>query len=219
VKIRGYRVELDEIETALKALPGVSDAVATQGEDEAGEKRVVAYVVADGSPARDIAQWRAALAEHVPAHVLPEDVVTVPAIPLSANGKIDARALAAAFARARAHAARPDDQPQSPTERGVAEIFAAVLGVAIIGSHDDFFAVGGHSLLAAQVIARIGERFAVELSLRDFLAGPTVADVARRIASAPPRAARAIRPPADAAAAAHFSDDEVDAMLAEAARD
>jgi amino acid adenylation domain-containing protein len=215
VKIRGFRIEIGEIEAALKALAGVRDAVVTVASDPAGEKRIVAYAVDDARPARDPAQWRETLALRLPRYLLPDTVISVPVIPMTDNGKVDIRALADAH---RAHfAVRAVEPPQSPTERAVAETIAGVLGLERVGRHDDFFALGGHSLLASRVISRLGDRFDVNVSLREFFAGPNAAELARRIGCAPRRAAPVLHPQYDPHLA-ELSDAQIDALLEETLR-
>ncbi|MEX3526046.1 MAG: amino acid adenylation domain-containing protein [Burkholderia sp.] len=156
VKVRGFRVELGEIEAALVALPEVAEALAlVQGEDDA--RRVVAYVV----PAPDPARLREALAQRLPAHMLPSAIGLLDALPTLPNGKLDRRALPALDAESAGYVA-----PATPLEATVAEIWQAVLGIERVGARDDFFALGGHSLLALQVAARLQRALGREVPLR-----------------------------------------------------
>jgi amino acid adenylation domain-containing protein len=216
VKLRGFRIELDDVEAALAAQPGVEAAAVTVRERSAGMQQLVAYVVQTGETPRDAAQWRSDLQAQLPAYMVPDIVVGVDALPLTPNGKIDLTALEAAFAGERPGAQFQvlETAVESAAERAIARIFADVLGIARAAATDDFFARGGHSLLAAQAIARIGDRFGVEISLRDFFAEPTPAALARRIGGAPLRPALAAAQPD--IRVAHMSDAEVDALVAEA---
>ena len=206
IKRRGYRIEIGEIEAVLKALPGVTDAaVAVETGATPDEKRIVAYAVGFS------ADLRAALAARLPPYMLPDAAFSVPALLLTANGKLDLPALAASVTTL---APQPAGAPLSPAERVVAAIIGELLGRAEVGRSDDFFALGGHSLLASRVVARIGDRFEVEISLRAFFAEPTVGGLARRIAEAPRRPAAGVRAPADPAALAGLSDAQVATLLA-----
>jgi amino acid adenylation domain-containing protein len=171
VKIRGYRIELGEIESALGANPDVASCTVIAREDTPGDKRLVAYVVGrDGvAPAgADLARY---LAERLPAHMVPAAFVALAAIPITANGKIDRRALPAPDAAGRGD--REYVAPRGPVEETLAAIFAEVLKVASVGAHDGFFELGGHSLLATQAVTRIRGAFGVELPLRALFESPT----------------------------------------------
>jgi amino acid adenylation domain-containing protein len=219
VKLRGYRIELDDVEAALKALPGVADAVVTVRERGAGTQQLMAYVVDTDHPPRAAVRRRTELQAQLPAYMIPDLVVGVAAIPLTPNGKVDVGALEAAFEGRRVAESKPSAAPavlaESAAQRAIARIFADVLGIARAAAGDDFFALGGHSLLAAQAIARIGNRFGVEVSLRDFFAEPTAAALARRIVDAPARPVLPVAAPSDARVA-HMSDAQIDALLSAA---
>ncbi|MBG0832464.1 amino acid adenylation domain-containing protein [Planomonospora sp. ID67723] len=160
VKLRGLRIELGEIETALRERPEVAEAVVVVREDTPGDKRLVAYLTAAGRDTErdadediDAAELRAALKRTLPDYMVPAAFVTLEALPLSPNGKLDRAALPAP--RARREASAEPVEPTTGTEHMLAAIWAEVLGVERIGVHDDFFDAGGHSLLATQVVARI----------------------------------------------------------------
>jgi amino acid adenylation domain-containing protein len=181
VKLRGFRIELGEIEAVLGQHPGVRGASVIVREDLPGDKRLVAYVVAEGASASpaDLATY---LEARLPAYMVPSAFVTLAEIPLTANGKVDRRALPApdlAAIEAEAHIA-----PRGPVEEGLAAIFAEVLRREDIGARDGFFALGGHSLLAAQAIARVRAAFGVELPLRAIFEAPTVAELGARVEAA-----------------------------------
>ncbi|WP_328649576.1 amino acid adenylation domain-containing protein [Amycolatopsis sp. NBC_00348] len=176
VKIRGYRVELGEIEARLLLLDAVSEAVVVAREDTPGDRRLVAYLVADGDltePA--VREWVAAV---LPGYMLPAAFVFLPALPLSGNGKVDRRGLPAPGG-ARPELAAGPVRPRTPSEELVAGVWSDVLGIDEIGVYDDFFALGGHSLLATQVVSRLSRLGGAEVPLRALFADPTVADLAR----------------------------------------
>ena len=147
VKIRGYRIELGEVQAALAGLDGVEQAVVIAREDRPGDKRLVGYVTGTADPA----EMRAALAERLPAYMVPAAVVVLDALPLTVNGKLDTRALPAPeYTDGDRYRA-----PASPTEEILAGIYAQVLGVERVGVDDSFFDLGGDSLSAMRVIAAI----------------------------------------------------------------
>ena len=176
VKVRGFRVELGEVETALLAQNGVREAVVIAREDEPGDKRLVAYVT--GGPDMVLAALRAALRARLPDFMVPSAIVVLDALPLNANGKVDRRALPAPDQR-------PEDmayvEPTTPTEVRLAAIWRDVLKLDRIGADDDFFELGGHSLLATRVIAQIREQFQIEAPLRILFEAPTLRRLALRL--------------------------------------
>ncbi|MFH9658875.1 amino acid adenylation domain-containing protein [Streptomyces sp. NPDC017248] len=179
VKVRGVRVELGEVEAALRSLPGVAQAVADVAADPHRGTLLVAYVVAqeDGGPEPD--GLRSALGRLLPPTMVPSVFVPVPEIPLTASGKVDRRALPAVeFARPDG----PDDTGMddgTPTERTVAtEVFGPLLGTRI-GRHVNFFALGGTSLQAIRIAPRVKAVFGVDVSIAEFFAAPTVEGLAR----------------------------------------
>ncbi len=209
VKIRGFRIEPGEVEAALATHPEVgAAAVVVRGDGPGGEKRLVAYVTPrdsapsgapDGAPsAPRPGALRAYLQERLPAYLIPGAFVTLEALPLSPNGKVDRKALPAPAA-AGERTGEEDVAPRTAEEEAIAAIWAELLGVPRVGVEADFFALGGHSLLATQVVARVRDAFGVELPLRALFEAPTVAGLAARVGAAePPQpAAKATqRPPA-----------------------
>ena len=155
IKIRGFRVEPGEVETALRAMAGVDDAVAVVREDGPGVRRLVAYVTADGGPAPEPLTLRAALADTLPAHAVPATVVVLDAMPLTVNAKVDRGRLAvdAAFAPD-LRALVGQTAPRTPEETVLAAAYAAVLGLPEVAADDDFFTLGGDSILSLQVVSR-----------------------------------------------------------------
>ncbi|MGE2692959.1 non-ribosomal peptide synthase/polyketide synthase, partial [Mycolicibacterium pulveris] len=173
VKIRGYRIELGEIQSALTALDGVEQAAVIAREDKPGDKRLVGYITGTADPAKA----RAALAERLPSYMVPAAVMAIDALPVTVNGKLDARALPAPdyhdVGRYRA--------PANPTEEILTGIFARVLGVDRVGVDDSFFDLGGDSLSTMRLIAAINASLDADLPVRTVFEAPTVAQLAPRI--------------------------------------
>ncbi|GFJ76301.1 hypothetical protein Phou_004810 [Phytohabitans houttuyneae] len=172
VKIRGYRVELGEIEAHLGRHPDVVDcAVVTLG--QRGARELAGYAVPrDGAPL-DVDDLRGYLADRLPAYMVPTYLTAVPRIPLTANGKVDRKRLPAPRRTAPAGGA----EPSTATERLVAGVWAAVLGVESVGADDDFFAIGGHSLLAIKVVTRLRRELPAGspgVAVMDMFRAPTV---------------------------------------------
>ena len=171
VKVRGFRIELAEIESALKRHPGVAEAVVVAREDRPGDKQLVAYVVpAAGSP-RSAALLKEHARELLPEYMVPAFVVLLDALPLNANGKVDRKALPPPD---RSGAADGFVAPRDALERELAAIWAAVLGAERVGVRDDFFELGGHSLLAVRLMAEIQARTGQRLPLAALFQGGTV---------------------------------------------
>ncbi|MGW1726533.1 thioesterase domain-containing protein, partial [Streptomyces sp. NPDC002306] len=180
VKVRGFRIELGEIETVLLAQPGIAQAAVIVREDTPGDKRIVGYVTsAAGSPelpapALDAAGIRAALHTHLPEYMVPSAIITLDALPLTVNGKVDRRALPAPDYAA----PRAGRGPVTPEERFLCAAFAEVLGIDEVELDDNFFDLGGHSLLAVRLISKIRSAAGIDVSLINFMQRPTVADLA-----------------------------------------
>ena len=172
VKVRGFRIELGEIEAVLNQQPQVREAVVVVREDVPGDKRLVAYVVAEGGEVELIERLREQLRASLPDYMMPSAFVTLEGLPLTPNGKVDRKALPAPE-RMVSEAAYVS--PRTPTEEILAGIWAEVLKVERVGVHENFFELGGHSLLATQVVSRVRQACGVELPLREVFAGPTVA--------------------------------------------
>nr|BDT34839.1 non-ribosomal peptide synthetase [Myxococcus sp. MH1] len=179
VKLRGFRIEPGEIESVLRRHPGVRDALVLVREHGPGDKQLVAYVTVhpQGTP-----PTRESLREHLPEYMVPSALITLESFPLTANGKVDRKALPAP------EGLLPSTEyvaPRNPTEERLADLWAEVLRVPRVGVLDDFFALGGHSLLATQLISRIRARLGVELPLRALFEAPTLASFAERLEAAP----------------------------------
>ncbi|BBZ44467.1 hypothetical protein MPRM_17480 [Mycobacterium parmense] len=173
VKIRGYRIELGEVQAALAAVDGVEGAAVIAREDHPGDKRLVGYVTGTADPAA----VRAALAERLPAYMVPAAVVALDALPLTVNGKLDTRALPAPEYQDSGHYRAPG----SLTEEILAGIYAQVLGVERVGVDDSFFDLGGDSLSAMRLVAAVNAGLDAGLSVRTLFEAPTVARLAPRI--------------------------------------
>jgi acyl-coenzyme A synthetase/AMP-(fatty) acid ligase len=174
VKIRGFRVEPGEVRTALTSHDAVTQAAVIVREDRPGDKRLVAYVVAQG----DAADLRQYLSDRLPDYMVPSAFVPIDALPITPNGKLDRRALPAPQVEAKGTA------PRNPQEEVLCGLFAEVLGIQTVGIDDNFFDLGGHSLLVTRLISRIRTTFGAELSIQAVFEQPTVSAVAGRLASA-----------------------------------
>lgn len=182
VKIRGYRVELGEISAILNRDPSVQASVVTAGQDN-GEKRLVAYVVPKEGSKPNEQSLRDAIRQRLPDYMEPSVFVWLEAMPLTPNGKIDRAALPPPDARIGATEAE-FVAPRNPTEEALAEIISDVLKVPRVSVHDDFFHLGAHSLLGAQIVAHVRNIFGAELKLLDVFDAPTVAQLSERIEQA-----------------------------------
>ena len=179
VKVRGHRVELAEIETFLRAQPGVDDAIVVARQDDATDCRLVAYVrAAPGAPASDA--LRQAAREKLPEYMVPSSFVTMAAFPLTPNGKVDRAALPAPDGAALRPAAEIE-APRTPLEQQIADIWTGLLACGRVGVHDSFFDLGGHSLLATQLVSRLRAALDVDLPVRALFEAPTGAGMARRV--------------------------------------
>ncbi|WP_343123113.1 amino acid adenylation domain-containing protein, partial [Xanthomonas sp. NCPPB 1128] len=190
VKIRGFRIELGEIEAKLIEHDGVREAVVLAREGVTGEKRLVAYCLADET--LDIASLREHLSTRLPEYMVPSAFVRLAAWPLTPNGKLDRKVLPAPDGSA--YARRAFEAPQGATERSLAVIWAELLRVETISRFDDFFELGGHSLLAVQLASRVRKAFDVDLSMRELFESPTLSQLAAHVAVGPGSNQSAILP-------------------------
>jgi amino acid adenylation domain-containing protein len=182
-KIRGIRLELGEIEMALKQHPDVRDCAVLARADVSGGASLVAYVVSGRKPNHAVTDLRSFLQQKLPEYMVPSVFVRLAALPLSPNRKVDRRALPEPDLQ-NLNADRVSIAPRTPVEQALVEIWAKALQLEQIGIHDNFFEVGGHSLKASQVISRIRETFQTDLSLRAVFSAPTVAGLAERVEAA-----------------------------------
>ncbi|WP_414517210.1 amino acid adenylation domain-containing protein [Nostoc sp. PCC 9305] len=183
VKIRGFRIELGEIETALWQHPDVQEVVVIAKEFSPGDQRLIAYVVLKPeSLDKNVGNLRRFLKQKLPDYMIPSRFVQLNALPLTANGKIDRKALPAPVKTLNAN--ENFVAPRTPIEERVAEIWSNVLSLKKIGVHDNFLELGGHSLLAFQILCRIRDIFQVELPMRHFFEAPTISEIADSIIQA-----------------------------------
>ena len=206
LKVRGFRVELGEIEAVLAMHHEVRQAVVIAEAGTSGSERLVAYVVASGIKPPTNEELRNFLSQHVPDYMIPSTFVFLKAMPLTPNGKIDRVALPAP------DEARPDMQrlfvaPRTSLEKEMADIWAEFLKLNEVGVHDNFFELGGHSLLATQVVSRMRKALNCELPLRSLFESPTIAQLAEQIGSKATDAERLL------AEIEKLSDEEVEALL------
>lgn len=182
VKLRGFRIELGEIEAVLSQHPTIQQSVIVLREDIPGDKQIVAYVVPHevplGSP-----ELREYLKAKLPEYMVPSAFVLLETLPLSANGKIDRKALPKPD-RTSLERDVPFTAPRSPVEEILADIWAEMLKLDKVGVYDNFFELGGHSLWAVQLVSRIRDTFHLEIPLRSVFAAPTIAGLAEQISVA-----------------------------------
>jgi len=181
INIRGFRVELGEVEAAVRAVPGVDEAVVVAHEPAPGDVWLVAYLGAGGD-APTAAAVRASVGERLPHYMVPGIVVILDALPRLPNGKVDRRGLPAPDTLPAAEGEPAVAQPENPVEKELARIWSTLFRREQIGVTDHFFELGGHSLLAFRLIGAVRESFEVEVSLPDLWAHPTIRDLTGLIA-------------------------------------
>ncbi|WP_405594564.1 non-ribosomal peptide synthetase [Streptomyces sp. NBC_01410] len=179
VKIRGFRVEPGEVEAALRALPDVGDSAVVARTGSAGERALIAYLT--GDQPLHLPGVRRALAKRLPAHLVPSSFVQLDELPLGATGKVDRRALAAREESARPETDTPLRLPESELEQWLAQLWCDLLEINQVGVDDDFFDLGGHSLVAAAITGEISKVQGVFLTARSFYENPTIAELATLI--------------------------------------
>ena len=188
VKIRGFRIELGEVESNIKMISGVGDACVLVKEDKKGEKQMIAYILLDALSDTEedkpgvehtVGSLKSAMKQRVPNYLVPSAFMFIDHIPMTANGKVDKRALP-----------EPDDScyetkqyvmPKNEIERQLAVIWQEVLELKRVSVNDDFFDLGGHSLLVTQVVSRVREEIGVELRIRSLFEATTIASIAEII--------------------------------------
>ncbi|HLJ26156.1 MAG TPA: non-ribosomal peptide synthase/polyketide synthase [Candidatus Angelobacter sp.] len=179
VKLRGFRIELGEVEAALREQAGVTEAVVVVRADHGSDKRLVAYVVADEATRAE--QLRDALKRRLPAYMVPNAFVFLPAMPLTVSGKIDRKALPPV--KLTSESFEQAKLPLGETEKLVAEIWKKVLKIDEVGVEENFFDVGGHSLLIPEVRLAVQNAFRINLPIVEFFQYPTIRSVAERLNS------------------------------------
>jgi amino acid adenylation domain-containing protein len=191
VKVRGFRIELGEIEAALAAHPAVAEAAVLVRDEAEGDRGLVAYVAAR-EPANAVdagtlaATLRGDLRRQLPDYMVPGRFAVLPRLPLTPNGKVDRKALVALAVDASGEAGERGGYvaPRTPVEELLAGIWGQMLGISAVGANDNFFDLGGHSLLVTRMVSRIAETFGVELPLRRLFEAPVLAAQAAQIAAA-----------------------------------
>ncbi|MDR2281280.1 MAG: amino acid adenylation domain-containing protein, partial [Gordonia sp. (in: high G+C Gram-positive bacteria)] len=176
VQLRGFRVEMGEVEAGMLRVDEVSGAAATVTKAASGDDLLVGYVVPVDGAVIDSVALRSAIGAHVPAYMVPDVIVELDQLPLTVNGKLDRRSLPEPQLGTQEFVA-----PETDAERRIAAEFAAVLGVDTLSATASFFDLGGNSLAAARIVGRVGEALDVELSVRDLFDAPTVRDLAAAV--------------------------------------
>jgi len=178
VKIRGFRIELGEIETYLLACQGVRDAVVLAREDKAGNKRLVAYLIAQDGVDLSTETLRVELANHLADYMIPNEYVVLPEFPLTSNGKLNRNALPAPdFSVSQQHYIAP----RTDTEKTLAALWCEMLEMEQVGLQDNFFALGGHSLIATQLISRLCKIFAITMPIKTLFEAATLEKLAEQV--------------------------------------
>jgi amino acid adenylation domain-containing protein len=180
VKLRGYRIELEEIEAVLGTHPAVGAAVVTVREDKPGDRRLVAYLVAADDEAPEEELLRRLLKSKLPPFMVPSTFVVLDALPVTPNGKLDRAALPTPDG-ARPDLERPYAAPESALEQALASVWGEVLGIEKVGVDDDFFDLGGHSLLAVKMLARVHDSLGISLALRRLFEGSSIRELAQAL--------------------------------------
>lgn len=177
IKLRGYRIELGEIEATLRRLPAIRECLVMVREMESGDRTLVGYLVPEHGERLEVEKLRSFVAERLPGYMVPSAFVFLEALPRTPNGKVDRRALPAP-ATAGQKCAANYAAPRTATEQILTDIWRAVLGVEKLGIHEDFFDLGGHSLLVTRIIARVRSAFEIDLPIRAIFEAPTIAQLA-----------------------------------------
>ncbi|MGA8150814.1 MAG: non-ribosomal peptide synthetase [Terriglobales bacterium] len=180
IKVRGYRIEPEEIATVLEQFPGVEASLIVARKDSSGDPRLIAYVVPSADAKLDHSSLQEYLSRYLPDYMVPAAFVRIPALPLGPNGKIDRAALPLHDA-GNAIGDEARIAPSTPVEERVVAILAELLRVEKVSINDNFFSLGGHSLLGTQLIARVRDFLGVELPLRAIFDSPTVAELSAEI--------------------------------------
>ncbi|MDK8190451.1 amino acid adenylation domain-containing protein [Paenibacillus sp. UMB7766-LJ446] len=179
IKIRGFRIELGEIESVISRYPGVAQVTVMAREDQPGNQRLAAYVVAESEQENrmDLAELRAFVADALPDYMVPSAFMLLPEMPLTPNKKIDRKRLPVPTLLSNANGR----EARTPQEEILCSLFAEILGVGRVGIDDDFFELGGHSLLAGRITARIRDVFGADLTIGSVFEAPTAAGLAKRL--------------------------------------
>jgi acyl carrier protein len=213
VKVRGFRIELGEVEAVLRRGAGVREAAVVLS-GEGTDKRLVAFLVfeqAEGEArertpeerTREVREW---MREQVPVYMVPQTMIIVAELPLTANGKVNRRELTvrAGVEQQERGGEREVREARTETEAGVVELWREVLGVERVSVEDNFFEVGGHSLLATRLMSQVRRRFGVEVELRRFFERPSVEDLAQMVELAQQARAKSTPPVISRASREHY---------------
>lgn len=212
VKLRGFRVELEEVERTLLRHPAIKDAVVTVQENGTGDKRLAAYTTLKPNQAVTTMEMRKHLSDHLPDYMVPSWFVVLGSLPLTSNGKIDRKGLPVPSSESLVPA-QEYVAPRTPVEEIVAGIFAELLEADRVGILDNFFDAGGHSLLVIQLASRLREVFQVEVPLRTIFDDPTVTGVAAVLLDEEDERLRVERTAELMVKLAAVSDDQAESML------
>jgi acyl carrier protein len=177
IKVRGYRIELGEIEVALRDCLGIAQAVVAAREQSETGRQLVAYVVAVNGNTPDVTAIRKKLSTRLPEYMVPGLFIVLESLPMLPNGKIDRKRLPEPRPTVQIHR-----EPQTEQEKILCGLFADVLGLQQTGIDDNFFALGGHSLMATSLVSRIWSRMAVRIPVRAIFEAPTVAQLTKHSA-------------------------------------
>jgi len=183
VKIRGFRIELGEIENVLLRMPQIKEAIVKAFDTENKDKVLAAYFTSSDGDAPEVAEIRAFLEEHLPDYMIPKVFVALDEMPIDPSGKINRHALPAPDLSA-ARVTTEYVAPRTQTEEILVKIVEEILNIDRVGVHDSFFDLGGHSMMATQVVSRIRDEFDVEISLRTLFEHPTVEGISHAITEA-----------------------------------
>ena len=182
VKVRGYGVEIGDLEKALLSHGDIKETVVVARPSEVGEVRLHAYFTTDGSKVPSVSELRTYLKEQLPEFMIPSRFMWLDALPLTAGGKVDRRALRDP-GNSRPELEHSYLAPRNRAEEELSQIWIEVLGLEEVGIYDNFFDLGGQSLAATRVVSRVIKRFQLEIPLRSLLQSPTVAEMAAVIAA------------------------------------
>ncbi|MGH9318307.1 MAG: non-ribosomal peptide synthetase, partial [Vicinamibacteria bacterium] len=217
LKVQGARVEPSEVEQCLSLHPSVAQS-AVVGQRTKSGMSLVAYAVARPGAVVELRELKRHLRERLPEYMVPQSIVALESLPLTASGKLDRKALSSIRGSAKEAAMRPSPVlPRTPLEQVIAGIWCEVLDRSEISVEDDFFDLGGHSLLATQLVSRIRSAFRCDLPLREFFENPSVAGLARSLTADPEAFPRVVRTAEILLEIAHLSDDAAESLLAERA--
>jgi acyl carrier protein len=176
IKVRGYRVEIAEVEKALRDLENIKESVVVDGEDSIGEKRLIAYLVCNTQPAPSVSRLRSALSQNLPFYMIPATFVILDALPLNPNGTVERKSLPEPD-HSRPELNNPFIPARTSIEQTLTEIWSEVLNIYSVGIHDNFLDLGGNSLLMIRIISSVINTFQVKLSLKSLFTTPTIAEM------------------------------------------